>query len=307
MNIDNGFITLHRKIMQWEWYTDNNTRGLFIHLLLIANHKETKWRGEVIRRGQVLTGLDSLSKSTGLSIQEIRTSLSKLKSTGEITNKSTNKYRVITINNYNSYQSVSDNKQQANQQTTQQSSNKQSTAYNNDNNDNKFNNKNTLLSESITRAQEVEVFNGNEGLNGSVQVKSEPKEKQAKFTPPTKRETSDFFLNNGCTNEEAGRFWYHFDSSGWILGNGRQMKSWTSAAHKWILNSNKYSNGNGKQSNIQRDANGLSKQDHYAASQRLLDMVRHENAKRQASDGYSGNTRDESEMLHGNALQVLHG
>lgn len=69
-----------------------------------------------------------------------------------------------------------------------------------------------------------------------------------KFSPPSKQETADFFREHGSTNEEAGRFWYHFDASGWTLGSGRKMKSWQSAAHKWILNSKtKYANGNGTQ------------------------------------------------------------
>lgn len=134
---NNSFITLHRRITQWEWYTDANTMRVFVHLLLMANHKETKWRGEVIARGQVLTGLDQLSKDLKLSVQKIRTALEHLISTGEVTNRSTNKYRIITINNYSSYQDKKQAKQQAKQQPEEHSDNKQVTASNNDNNDNK--------------------------------------------------------------------------------------------------------------------------------------------------------------------------
>ncbi len=49
---NNSFITLHRRIMQWEWYTDANTIRVFLHLILTANHKETRWRGELIKRGK---------------------------------------------------------------------------------------------------------------------------------------------------------------------------------------------------------------------------------------------------------------
>lgn len=135
------FITLHRKITEWEWYTDGNTFRLFVHLLIKANHKETKWRGETVQRGQVLTGLPRLSEETGISIQGIRTSIKRLKSTGEITDKVTNKYRVITVCNYDTYQTKKDesdsqSNRQANSQTTvkQQSTNSQLTTSNNLNN-----------------------------------------------------------------------------------------------------------------------------------------------------------------------------
>ena len=86
-----GWVKIHRQIINWEWYDEPNTFRLFFHLLLKANHKPRKYRGAIIDVGQVMTGLDLLSKETGLSVQKIRTSLERLKSTNEITIKSSNK------------------------------------------------------------------------------------------------------------------------------------------------------------------------------------------------------------------------
>lgn len=99
-----NWVKLHRSIIKWEWYDDVNTTRLFIHLILIANWKSLKWRGEVIERGQVLTSLDKLSSETKLSVRQIRTSLDKLKSTSELTIKATNRNRVITLCKYATYQ-----------------------------------------------------------------------------------------------------------------------------------------------------------------------------------------------------------
>jgi DnaD/phage-associated family protein len=115
MNENNGFIVINKKILKWEWYQDTNTVRLFLHLLLIANWEDKRWQGIEIKRGQLVTGRKSLAKSTGLSEQQIRTSLNKLISTNEITKTTTNKYTVITINNYNKYQ---DYNRQNNQQIT---------------------------------------------------------------------------------------------------------------------------------------------------------------------------------------------
>ena len=125
-----GFIKLERKIIDWEWYTDINVKSLFIHMLLLANHSGKQWRGQEIERGSFVTSLGSLSVQTGLSLQSVRTSINKLKKTGEITIKSTNKNTLIIVTNYDIYQGYYDdtNKQDNNQSTNeQQSTNKQLT------------------------------------------------------------------------------------------------------------------------------------------------------------------------------------
>lgn len=46
--IEGGFIALHRSLLKWEWYTDENTKALFIHLLLTVNYEPTA-EGEKVR------------------------------------------------------------------------------------------------------------------------------------------------------------------------------------------------------------------------------------------------------------------
>ena len=116
-----GWIKLHRKFMTWEWYADDHMVRLFVHLLLEANHKPQRWRGILIERGQLVTGRFKLSENTGISEQSIRTCLNRLKSTSEITIKSTSKYSIITICNYNKYNlATTEINQQINQQSNQQ-------------------------------------------------------------------------------------------------------------------------------------------------------------------------------------------
>lgn len=133
----NGWIKLHREITKWEWYDKSEMVHLFLHFLLLANHKKKSWRGQVVEGGQFITGLQSLKRDTGISTQTLRTCIKRLESTGEITNRSTNKYRIITIVNWEEYQS--DDKKLTSKLTSkltnnQQSTNKQLTANKNDKN-----------------------------------------------------------------------------------------------------------------------------------------------------------------------------
>lgn len=102
---ENGrWVKLYEKLSEWGWYKTPHMVHLFLHLVLRANYKTSVWRKETIMRGQLLTGLKQLSSETGISAQSLRTCLARLKSTGEITSKSTNKFSIITICNYEHYQ-----------------------------------------------------------------------------------------------------------------------------------------------------------------------------------------------------------
>ena len=146
--MNNGFISIHRKIFEWEWYQTPEMISVFLTLLLLANHQNNKWQGIEIKRGQLITGRKKISLLAGISEQTIRTCLSHLKSTNEITIKPTNKYSLITISNYDKYQLSP--KQLTSKLTSkltnnQPATNQQSTTNNNDNNDNKENKNNTNI------------------------------------------------------------------------------------------------------------------------------------------------------------------
>ena len=99
-----AYIKLSRNMLNWEWYDNQNTKDLFIHCLLKANWKPTRWHGIEIEAGQFITSLPSLADELQLSIHQVRTALDHLKMTGEVADKAQNKYRIITVNNWDKYQ-----------------------------------------------------------------------------------------------------------------------------------------------------------------------------------------------------------
>ena len=124
--IMNGFIKLFNSFLDWEWYTNQNTKALFIHILLKANYKPKRWQGITIERGQFVTSLKSLSQELGLNIGQIRAALNNIQNSKEITRKTTNKYTIITVCKYDSYQSYTQtNNTQNDTQTTRKTTNQQ--------------------------------------------------------------------------------------------------------------------------------------------------------------------------------------
>lgn len=108
--MSNGnWIKLNRKILKWEWYSDNSTRSVFLHALLKANYEPSRYKGHELAIGDVVFGRKKWAEELGLSERQVRTAISHLKETGEIsTIKVTNKFTVLRIENWEFYQSKED-------------------------------------------------------------------------------------------------------------------------------------------------------------------------------------------------------
>lgn len=107
-----GWIKLYRKLADWEWYDEPNTKIVFIDLLLHANHKERKWRGETVEAGSLVTSIGAIAERNGLSTKQVRTAIAHLEKTGEITKKRASKNTTLIVLNYKRYQEFDDGKGQ---------------------------------------------------------------------------------------------------------------------------------------------------------------------------------------------------
>ena len=132
MKTSGRWVKLYESLLDWEWHDVPEVLSLFMHLLLLAQHKDYEWHGTTIERGQLVTTLAKLSELTHISVQTLRTGLARLEATGEITQKSTNKYRIVTICKYDEYQARKQPSQQTTnkQLTNNQQTNKQEYIYN---------------------------------------------------------------------------------------------------------------------------------------------------------------------------------
>ena len=123
--MDQSWFKIYRKIIDWEWFSCPYTLKVFLYLLCVANYKKKNWKGLELQPGDVITGRKQLALSLDMSEQKIRTILERLKSTNEITIKTSPQGSVIHIVRYAMYQ-ISTNESTNEQPTNnQQSTNEQ--------------------------------------------------------------------------------------------------------------------------------------------------------------------------------------
>ena len=99
------FIKLDRNIINWRWFSNSKILSVFIWLIIKANIKEGHFQQDTIKRGSLATSNAHIAEGCGLTVSNVRTALADLESTGEISRVTRNHYQIITVNNYESYQS----------------------------------------------------------------------------------------------------------------------------------------------------------------------------------------------------------
>lgn len=95
--MNNGWVLLHRSLLEWEWYDDHNATRLLVHLILKVNWQEKKWKGIVIKGGQCVTSWNTLSEETGLTIKQVRVAMQKLENSGEVARKVASKWQLVSL------------------------------------------------------------------------------------------------------------------------------------------------------------------------------------------------------------------
>lgn len=91
------------RLANFEWLDNPVVFYVFVRLLLNANYQDKEWHGITIKRGQLVTGISSLSKELNLSVKQIRTALERLTKGNHIGKQSGNQYSIITICEYDSW------------------------------------------------------------------------------------------------------------------------------------------------------------------------------------------------------------
>jgi DNA-binding Lrp family transcriptional regulator len=101
-----GWIKLHRKILDSRFGKNLELRGLFDSILLLANHREGfTVDGTKIMPGQFMTSQKDLAKQFKIERNRMRRLLEKLEEAGQIEQQTSAKNTIITVINWDAYQS----------------------------------------------------------------------------------------------------------------------------------------------------------------------------------------------------------
>lgn len=193
-----GWIKIHRSMLDWEWWDDINTRVLWLTILLSVNHEPKKWHGLEIGCGEMVTSYAQLAKKSGLSVKNVRTSIEHLKETHEVACQPTNHYTIIRVVKWADYQLYDGQTGTQNgKQTGKQSA------------------------------------NNRQATGNKQECKNEKKERNI-FIPPTFEQVSAY-CKERKNSVNPQRFIDFYESKGWMVGKTK-MKDWKASVRSWEQN-----------------------------------------------------------------------
>lgn len=196
------YIKLFHKILNWGWYGDTNTFRVFMHILLKANYKDTEYKGYKLHPGDCVFGRKAWAEALGLSEQQVRTAIDHLKSTNEITTKSTNKFTVVHVEKWEFWQ-IEEGYATNKSPTKQPTSNQQVTT-------------------------PLDIYSKNIDTTTST----------TKGMPPTREEVKAYVAEKGL-QIDADYFFDYYDEMKWVKANGKAVSNWKLTACTWDKNERK--------------------------------------------------------------------
>lgn len=206
--LESGYIKLYRSLLSWEWYDDINTKTVFLHLLLTVNIAKRQWHGITVPCGSRVSSYAVLAKETRLTERQVRTAISHLETTGELTRYKYPNFTVFAINNYDKYQLLTD-------ETTGQRQGNDKVA-------------------TGQRQQNKKIEEDKE--DNYLSFLDAEKEKNA---PPTFEEIQKYAEENGIETD-LKRFYTYYEQHQWKTKNGDDITDWTATLRYWEKRDGKF-------------------------------------------------------------------
>lgn len=195
--MEEGFVKIYRSLLNWEWFDDAKTLQVWIYILLRVQYEDTRWRGIQIKRGQMLESLPTIAKNTGMSVQSVRTAILHLKSTCNLTCKSTRYGLLISVIKWADFQG------RAEPINTQI---------------------NTEINRESTRNQQ-RIKKVKKEKKKEERVKRE--DDSSSFSPPSLSDVSEYVEKNHL-NVDPERFWLYYQTKAW-----KGVTDWSAALLLW--------------------------------------------------------------------------
>jgi hypothetical protein len=114
--MSNGYVKIYRSLAEKGYYKDSNYVHLWVHLIMKATYQDKEFlfnnKIEYLTPGQFITGRNSLVKETGINRSKVERILKCFENEHQIEQQTNNKFRIITILNWNEYQQSEQQKEQ---------------------------------------------------------------------------------------------------------------------------------------------------------------------------------------------------
>lgn len=203
----NGWIKLHRSLLEWEWYDDHNARMLLIHLLVSVNYEEKKWKGVTIKPGSMAFSWKTLAKGVGITVKQCRVAMKKLEKTGqrkgsEVVIERAGSFQVVTLVKWDKLQSLEKERAEKGQANGPK--------------------------EGGERATTKEI------KNKEVEERDAVSNPDDEFYEPSEHECIMFFQQKGFNEKKARKFFSHYSKHKWNDILGRPVKYWKDTAIEWF-------------------------------------------------------------------------
>lgn len=202
----NGWICLHRSIIDNWVFSDPVALKAWLCILLSANHKETKvlFDGELIpvQKGQFLTSVRKFADKVGCTRRKAEKLLELFEMDSMIHRTRHKKGTLLTIENYSLYQDMRDS--ESTNESTSQSTGESTT-------------------QSTTQSTQTTMINNDNNENN--------KRERSKFAPPTLQDVIDYCIERK-NNVSPQKFISYYESNGWMVGRNH-MKDWKAAVRTW--------------------------------------------------------------------------
>lgn len=225
----NGWIKLHRKYIDEDWYKDPKQRIIYIHLLLTAAHEPALIKGVALHPGQTITTLPELVGATGLTTKQVRLALKKLEQNSLVAVKRAVKFRIITIEKWTFEQGY--NFAAGSQKGSQGQSKGQSKGQSD-------NAAETLKNEPF----EDDAIAAAGSQKGSQKGREEiynKKNIEEEREPPTLEDVKSYFLEKKFKSDPE-LFFSRYSGMGWKI-NGSPIEDWRFIANSWELREKQFS------------------------------------------------------------------
>ena len=238
-----GFITIHRKLRSSDlWLGESFTRGqAWVDLLILANWKAGHVRIRGVRidlaRGQLAASSIWLAERWKWSRGKVTRFLSELEADQRIRQQKTNVTSLVTIVNYDSYQ-TGGTANEATNRTTDEAANGPQVIQQTDTQEQEYN----------QEQPETKKVNQRAAAATTPRKDKQPKASSAEAKPANVEAVAEYMATRGGTPAQAAKFWDHFTSNGWKVGGKAAMKDWRASVRNWLANDRERVNsGYGKQ------------------------------------------------------------